>query len=140
MRLSRLLVSNTVNVQHGQCSTRSMFGAVRTDSGRPQPALRSVADPVVSMRRQISERYLISIVSTGTNELLLLLRIPVHVASAFAFCPHATPFPFLLSSKHSFLTTILAKYEFFIYKFLCQMILRHCDDVAFKLVPCFLFS
>src|SRR6218665_2471829 len=31
---------------------------------------------------------------TGTHELLLLLRIPVHAASAFAFCPHATPFPF----------------------------------------------
>jgi hypothetical protein len=119
-----------------------MFGAVRTDFGRPQPALRSVADPVVGYQcgDKFSERYLISIVCTGTNVLLLLLRIPVHVASALAFCPHATPFPFLLSSKHSFLTTILAKYEFFIYKFLCQMNLRHCDDVAFKLVPCFLFS
>src|SRR6218665_907497 len=36
---------------------------------------------------------LISILCTGTHELLLLLRIPVQAASAFAFCPHATPFP-----------------------------------------------
>src|SRR6218665_3313727 len=37
---------------------------------------------------------LISILCTGMHELLLLLRIPVHAASAFTFCPHATPFPF----------------------------------------------
>src|SRR6218665_2963868 len=37
---------------------------------------------------------LISILCTNTHELLLLLRIPVHAASAFAFCQHATPFPF----------------------------------------------
>src|SRR6218665_3303469 len=36
---------------------------------------------------------LFSILCTGTHELLLLLRIPVQAASAFAFCPHATPFP-----------------------------------------------
>src|SRR6218665_1595026 len=37
-------------------STRSMFGAIRTvgtDFGRPLPALRSAAYPVVSMRRHI---------------------------------------------------------------------------------------
>ena|SRR6218665_3420892 len=34
-------------------STRSMFGTVRTDFGRPQPALRSATYPVVSMRRHI---------------------------------------------------------------------------------------
>jgi len=38
-------------------------------------------------------QYLISIVCAGMHELLLLLRIPAHASSAFALCPHATPFP-----------------------------------------------
>src|SRR6218665_3341348 len=86
--LSPLPGSKSV-LQHGQCSVP--YGQILIDHYRPcvWPAY-----PVVSCGDKFSAPCLISILCTGTHELLLLFRIPVHAASALAFCPHATPFPF----------------------------------------------
>jgi len=61
------------------------------------PAWRSTADPVASTRWQICCTVLNFHGLCGyMHELLLLLRIPAHALSAFAFCPHATSFPLWL--------------------------------------------
>ena len=69
---------------------------------------RSTADPVASTRRQIFCAVLNFHCFAGTHELLLLLRIPAHASSAFAFCPHTFPIVTALT-KCSLLTNISKK-------------------------------
>src|SRR6218665_1986874 len=129
-------------------STRSMFGAVRTvgtDFGRPLPALRSAAYPVVSMRRHI-------FCTVG----LLNFHSLYGYARIIAFAPHpcsrsvcirilsaCDTFPILTALTKCWILTTILNYlnkEIFIYTFVCQMNLPHCnvtDDIAFTLVLSF---
>src|SRR6218665_2469411 len=81
---------------------------------------------------------LISILCTGTHELLLLLRIPVHAAFA------CDTFPiFTALTKCWLLTSILPKYRVLYLDIRLPDDLRRCnvtDDVAFTLVLSFFVS
>src|SRR6218665_1280190 len=121
-----------------------MFGEVCADFGRPLPALRSAAYPVVSMQRQIFCTVLNFHSLYGYTNYARIIAFAPHPCSCsicIRILSACDTFPILTAlTKCWLLTAILPKYRVLYYTFICQTNLRRCnviDEVAFTLVLSF---
>src|SRR6218665_1495474 len=93
-------------------STRSMFGAVRTDFGRPQPALHSAAYPIVLMWRQIFCTVLNFHSLYGYARIIAFAPHPCSRSVCILILSACDTFPILTAlTKCWLLTAILPKYR-----------------------------